>query len=215
MTNNHQDMFLATSAILQYWKERGLKCQFSLVRDRTDKKNHPSQGPSQGTQRVWMSSQMLYGQQHCNVIQLLPIQTFGTLTVLHVPNKNYRRVGKYNNRTFSDGSEVFHAPHETILTDMELHIALRKFSYDTATMQQQQQQQQQQHNEPKAIKKQYHGKITMMDDRHRYEISFKDEKDIEYIEMIHRRMKEYENYVDRRGILSHEELQKTLIANEL
>ena len=117
MTNHHQGMFLVTSALLQHWKERGPKCQFSMVRDRSGKKIQTSQG----TQRVWISIQMLYGQQHRNVIQLLPIQTFGTLTVLHVPN-NYRRAGKHNNRTVSNGSEVFHAAHETILTDIWNYI---------------------------------------------------------------------------------------------
>ena len=45
-----------------------------------------------------MSSRMLYGRKHCNVQQLLPIETFGVMNVLHLPNKNYRRVGKYHNR---------------------------------------------------------------------------------------------------------------------
>lgn len=53
-----------------------------------------------------MSSYMLYGNKHCNVQKLLQLITFSTLVVLHIPNKNYRRVGKYQNRTFSDCTEA-------------------------------------------------------------------------------------------------------------
>lgn len=58
--------------------------------------------------------------------QVIPKDTFGTLTVLHLPNKNYRRVGKYHNRQFADGSEVFETPHESLLSAMELHISVRQ-----------------------------------------------------------------------------------------
>ena len=48
------------------------------------------------------------------------------MTVLHLPNKNYRRVGKYRSRQFADGSEVFETPHESLLTAMELHLSVRQ-----------------------------------------------------------------------------------------
>jgi hypothetical protein len=61
-----------------------------------------------------------------DVQQVIPKDTFGALTVLHLPNKNYRRVGKYRNRQFADGTEVFETPHESLLTAMELHLSVRK-----------------------------------------------------------------------------------------
>jgi hypothetical protein len=90
MRNHHQGLFLATRFLLQAWKKRP-GCRFDEVRNRPGLKNRPSQ-PSEGTQRVWMSSQMLYGGRHCGVQQVIPVNSFGTLTVLHLPNKNYRRV---------------------------------------------------------------------------------------------------------------------------
>ncbi|GAX14671.1 hypothetical protein FisN_11Hh210 [Fistulifera solaris] len=117
MSNHHQGMFLATRELLAAWKTR---CNFHIA------SNRPGKGaqPTEGTQRVWMSSQMLYGCRHgCCVQQLLPKErSFGALTVLHLPNKNYRRVGKYRQREFADGTEVFQQPSSTLLTDMELHL---------------------------------------------------------------------------------------------
>jgi hypothetical protein len=68
MKNHHQGMFMATADLLKAWKDR-IGCEFDKVRDRPGLKNRPSQ-PSEGTQRVWMSSQMLYGGRHCNVQQV-------------------------------------------------------------------------------------------------------------------------------------------------
>ncbi len=69
MKNHHQGMFLATRDLLLAWKNRP-GCDFAKVRNRPGMKNRPSQ-PTEGTQRVWMSSQMLYGGRHCNVQQVL------------------------------------------------------------------------------------------------------------------------------------------------
>lgn len=66
--NHHQGMFLATRNLLLAWKDR-LGCNFDQVKNRPGMKNRPSQ-PSEGTQRVWMSSQQLYGRSHCNVQQV-------------------------------------------------------------------------------------------------------------------------------------------------
>ena len=66
--NHHQGMFLATRKLLLAWKDR-LGCNFDQVKNRPGMKNRPSQ-PSEGTQRVWMSSQQLYGGSHCNVQQV-------------------------------------------------------------------------------------------------------------------------------------------------
>ena len=120
MKNHHQGMFLATREHLLAWKDRP-KCNFDVVKNRPGTRSQPSEG----TQRVWMSSHQLFGKRHCNVQQVLPKDKFGALTVLHVPNKNYRRVGKYRNRKFSDGTEVFEqAPN--LLTALQLHLAMRK-----------------------------------------------------------------------------------------
>ncbi len=66
--NHHQGMFLATRNLLLAWKDR-VGCNFDQVKNRPGMKNRPSQ-PSEGTQRVWMSSQQLYGRSHCNVQQV-------------------------------------------------------------------------------------------------------------------------------------------------
>lgn len=133
MTNHHQGMFIATRDLLKAWKEKK-DCKFDVVRDRPGLKNNPAQ-PAEGTQRVWMSSQMLYGSQHCGVQQVIPIDKFGALTVLHLPNKNYRRVGKKGRLgghgskedvQFSDGTEVIEGPSKQLLTAMELHIEMRR-----------------------------------------------------------------------------------------
>jgi hypothetical protein len=122
MHNHHQGMFLATRKLLRAWKDKK-GCDFSTIRDRPSFRKKPSQ-PSEGTQRVWMSSQMLYGGRHCNIQQVLPISSFGSLTVLHLPNKNYRRVGHFRNRTFSDGTEKFEQISSSLLTAMRLHLEM-------------------------------------------------------------------------------------------
>jgi len=175
MKNHHQGMFLATRQLLLDWKGRSPSCDFSNAR------NRPGKGPqpTEGTQRVWMSSQMLYGGRHCNVQQVLPKQTFGTLTVLHLPNKNYRRVGKYRSREFSDGSEVFEQPHSSLLTAMELHLATRRKWRPTPQIP-------------------YRG-IRMMD-----EVNNARDRN----PSMERRMREYEEYVKRGGVMSDDDMTK-------
>ena len=133
MGNAHQGMFLATSELLRAWRERP-NCQFDVVRQRPGMKKNPSQ-PSEGTQRVWMSSRMLHGRKHCNVKQLIPIRNFGQLTVWHLPNKNYRRVGKKGRiggdgsdieNEFGTGKEKFLGPDPGLPTAMQLHLEMRK-----------------------------------------------------------------------------------------
>ena len=96
----------------------------------------------QGTQRVWMSSHMLYGRNHCNVKQLLPVENFGQLTLLHLPNKNYRRIGKQGRlggkplrrkgwklakfELFGNKTEVFQRASTELLKSLELHIAMKR-----------------------------------------------------------------------------------------
>merc|ERR1711957_370566 len=67
--------------------------------------------------------------------QLLPVENFGQLTVLHLPNKNYRRVGKQGRlggsdnapkNEFSDGTEVFQKAHPDLLKGLELHIEVKR-----------------------------------------------------------------------------------------
>lgn len=131
MQNHHQGMFLATRDLLKAWKLRK-GCEFDRVRQRPGRKDNPGQ-PTEGTQRVWMSSQMLHGSRHCNVQQLIPMKNFGQLTVWHLPNKNYRRVGKKGRigggsveNEFGTGKETFVGPDKSLPTEMELHLEMRK-----------------------------------------------------------------------------------------
>jgi hypothetical protein len=181
MKNHHQGMFLATRELLLAWKDRGANCNFDQIRDR------PGRGsqPSEGTQRVWMSSQMLYGARHCNVQQVLPRTSFGALTVLHLPNKNYRRVGKYRNRTFSDGTEVFQQPHASMLLAMDLHLAVQAAI-------------------PATPQRPYRG-IRMLD-----EVTNSRDRS----PLLERRMKEYVAYVERGGVLSPDDMTKTNLVED-
>jgi hypothetical protein len=180
MKNHHQGMFLATRDLLVAWKERP-KCEFDKIRDRPGKGSQPSEG----TQRVWMSSQMLYGGRHCGVKQVIPMEKFGALTVMHLPNKNYRRVGKYRKREFSDGTETFEAPSSTLLTAMELHLALRQAW-------------------PPKPQRPYRG-IRMIDEV---------DKPGDRTPLLQRRIDEYEAYAKRGGVLSDDDMNKTDLMEE-
>eukprot|EP00531_Pseudo-nitzschia_arenysensis_P007505 CAMPEP_0116137848 /NCGR_PEP_ID=MMETSP0329-20121206/12460_1 /TAXON_ID=697910 /ORGANISM="Pseudo-nitzschia arenysensis, Strain B593" /LENGTH=444 /DNA_ID=CAMNT_0003632777 /DNA_START=167 /DNA_END=1501 /DNA_ORIENTATION=- len=182
MQNVHQGMFLATPFLLKAWKERK-NCNFDVARNRPAKKNNPHQ-PAEGTQRVWMSSKMLYGRRHCGVEQVIPIDSFETLTVLHLPNKNYRRVGRFRNRTFSDGTEHFEVS-SSLLTEMKLHVELRNATKQRPTIP-------------------YNG-VTMVD-----EVDKKRDRSA----MLERRLSEYQAYVDRGGILSADDIGKTSLVEE-
>jgi hypothetical protein len=183
MKNHHQGMFLATSYLLRKWRDRR-GCNFDKVRDRPGMRGRPSQ-PSEGTQRVWMSSQMLYGGRHCGVQQVIPIESFGTLTVLHLPNKNYRRVGRYHNRTFSDGTETFdHGISAGLLTAMTLHIELKRLV-------------------PPKARIPYDG-VRMVD-----EVEPEGR-----MPLLERRMAEYQAYVERGGVLSEDDMKKTALVEE-
>mmetsp|Transcript_16378 Transcript_16378/g.24141 ORF Transcript_16378/g.24141 Transcript_16378/m.24141 type:complete len:481 (-) Transcript_16378:84-1526(-) len=134
MTNHHQGMFIATRDLLKAWKER-TGCNFDTVRDRPGLPSKPSQ-PSEGTQRVWMSSQMLHGKRHCNVQQVIPIDKFGELTVLHLPNKNYRRVGRKGRiggakddetkTDIDDHTKAIIGASSQLLSAMQLHVEFSK-----------------------------------------------------------------------------------------
>ena len=134
MHKPHQGMYLVTPKLLKAWKDRGPNCRFNEIRNRPSSPKNPSQ-PTEGTQRVWMSSQMMYGGRHCNIKQLLPVENFGQLTVLHLPNKNYRRVGKQGRlggndnapkNEFSDGTEVFQRASTELLKSLELHMEMKR-----------------------------------------------------------------------------------------
>mmetsp|Transcript_17937 Transcript_17937/g.36965 ORF Transcript_17937/g.36965 Transcript_17937/m.36965 type:complete len:134 (+) Transcript_17937:148-549(+) len=132
-----------------------------------------------------MSSRMLYGRKHCGVQQLIPIESFGTLTVLHLPNKNYRRVGKFRNRTFADGSEHFEVS-SSLLSEMTLHVELRNATNQKPTIP-------------------YNG-ITMVD-----EVG---DRERDRSAVFERRLGEYQAYVDRGGILSKDDMGKTVLMEE-
>jgi len=187
MKNHHQGMFIATKDLLKAWKRRR-NCNFDQVRQRPGMKNRPSQ-PTEGTQRVWMSSQMLYGKRHCNVQQLLPMDTFGTLTVLHLPNKNYRRIGKkgrlggFNStikNRYADGTEQFEQTSPLLLPAMTLHLELRK-------------------RWPPNPQFPYRG-IEMID-----------EVNGDRSELLETRIQEYKAYVARGGIMSDEDMAKATL----
>lgn len=183
MKNPHQGMFLATSEQLKAWMTRK-NCRFHEVRNRPARRDDPKQ-PAEGTQRVWMSSVMLHGHRHCNVRQLIPVDSFGSLTVLHLPNKNYRRVGRYRNRTFSDGTEHFEVS-SSLLTEMRMHIELRNATAQKPRMP-------------------YDG-VVMVDevgDRRR-----------DRPPLLERRLREYQAYVDGGGILTPEDMRKTALVEE-
>jgi hypothetical protein len=129
---------------------------------------------------------MLYGGRHCDVTQLLPKDSFGALTVWHLPNKNYRRVGKYRNRTFSDGSEVFEMPSEKLLTAMQVHLEMRRAW-------------------PATPQFPYTG-IQMVD-----EIDVQGDRS----PMLERRTKEYQQYVERGGVLSENDMTRTNLVEEI
>lgn len=112
------------------------------------------------------------------------MQSFGTLTVLHLPNKNYRRVGHFRNRTFSDGSEKFDfGPSGSLLTAMNLHLEMRK-------------------KFPPKPQIPYRG-VAMID-----------QVDKGRTPLLERRMGEYQAYVDRGGVLNEADMTKTELVEE-
>ncbi|KAL3936834.1 MAG: hypothetical protein SGBAC_007932 [Bacillariaceae sp.] len=192
MSNHHQGMYLATQDLLRAWKDRP-GCEFNVIKNRPHAKGQPHQ-PSEGTQRVWMSSQQLYGNRHCNVQQLLPMETFGALTVLHLPNKNYRRVGrkgrlggsKDKQKEMEDISAMQAAlpvVSSRLLTAMQLHIALRT-------------------KWPPKPQLPYNG-IVMLD-----QVEGRQSNDPQLVD----RMKTFRAYVERGGIMSNEDMENTVLA---
>ena len=191
MENAHQGMFLATPELLKAWKVRP-KCSFDVIRQRPGMKDRPGQ-PTEGTQRVWMSSRMLHGKKHCNVKQLIPIRNFNQLTVWHLPNKNYRRVGRKGRiggdksdveNEFATGKEKFIGPDPNLPTEMELHLEMRKtFGYP---------------NIENGVIPPYEG-IIMVND---VDLNRKFKGYPEYIAMIDDRMQAFNDYVARGGQLA-------------
>uniref|UniRef100_A0A7S1B812 Uncharacterized protein n=1 Tax=Corethron hystrix TaxID=216773 RepID=A0A7S1B812_9STRA len=192
MSNHHQGMFMATPDLLREWAERE-GCNFDVVRDRPSKPDPPYH-PSEGTQRVWMSSHMLYGPSHCDVRQLLPADNFVSLTTHHLANKNYRRVGKEGRiggggvhnampNSFEKPPEV-EGPSPLLLSAMEMHIEISKSFYSVNM------------TSYEGIKS-YEG-ILMLDliDRANW---VKDKQD--YFALVDRRMKAFEDYVERGGYM--------------
>jgi hypothetical protein len=179
MKNHHQGMFLATRELLRAWRDRP-GCNFHIASNRPSRANKKSQ-PLFGTQRVWMSSLQLYGNKFgCHVQQVLPLDKFGALTVHHLPNKNYRRVGNYRTRD-TDRDEGVQVSNEHLLTAMQLHLALMK-SFPPA---------------PKETVK-----IKMF-------IDPLNPKGREEPELWKPRLEAFEAYVKRGGILSKEDMKHT------
>jgi hypothetical protein len=183
-------MYFATRDLLKAWKARK-GCEFDQAKNRPGLKNRPSQ-PAEGTQRVWISSQQLYGKKHCNVQQVIPMEKFGALTLLHLPNKNYRRVGRKgrmggpkhedkDNNVVEDTTPVaIEGPSKDLLTALQLHLEIRKRW---------------------PAKPQHPYKGIQMEDH----AKGKSPHTLLFI----RRMDEYHDYVSRGGTLSEEDMTKT------
>ena len=205
MRNHHQGMFLATRDLLKAWKANQ-KCQFDVVTNRPGKGSQPTEG----TQRVWMSSQQLYAGRHCGIQQVLPIDRFGALTCWHLPNKNYRRVGHFHNRTFSDGTETFDHGSAHLLTAMALHLELRRL------YPQQERTSESSTGRRSGGRPPYSG-ITMVDNidrgsRWTNELRAKFDRET-YLQMVDRRMRDFEQYASRGGFLSTEDMSKTALVD--
>mmetsp|Transcript_7304 Transcript_7304/g.15160 ORF Transcript_7304/g.15160 Transcript_7304/m.15160 type:complete len:283 (+) Transcript_7304:870-1718(+) len=203
MKNNHQGMFLATPDLLRAWSVRGKSCRFDVVRQRPGMRDNPGQ-PTEGTQRVWMSSVMLHGKRHCNVVQLLPVDTFGSLTVHHLSNKNYRRVGKqgrlggggqHNARENSFVKpEVVDGPSPSLLSAIEFHVELtRKFDNSLREM----------------IEDDMPYTGIMMYNQINY-TDWYIENHPEYEGLVKQRMGAFEEYVSRGGIMSEKDRKDLL-----
>lgn len=80
---HHQGMFMATRQQLLAWKTRQPDCHFHTVERR----------PAWHRERI-SGAMDLYNPRHCNVTQLLPLNTFEDLLIYHMPNKNHRRMPK-------------------------------------------------------------------------------------------------------------------------
>ena len=197
LRNTHQGMFLATQDLLRAWKERGNNCRFDEIRDRPGWKNKPSQ-PAEGTQRVWMSSVMLYGKKHCDVKLLMPLKSFGKMNVHHLPNKNYRRVGRKgrlggfaeNARVeLNFGNITSIGPHPSLMKQYEIHYGMR------------------QHFPFQFVDKNgvYNG-IEMIDKVVPGYLNYK--KD--YGALLQRRMQAYQRYVESGGILTAVDMDEYL-----
>lgn len=199
MQNHHQGMFLATRDLLKAWKVRP-GCEFDRVRQRPGRKDNPGQ-PTEGTQRVWMSSNMLHGKKHCNVQQVIPMNNFGQLTVWHLPNKNYRRVGKKGRiggtdsdieNEFGTGNEKFQGPDASLPTEMELHLEMRKL-YPMSV---------ENNSEYKGIKM-----VDQVDRSRSFRKVLGLERPDEYWDILDERMASYKNYVERGGILADSDIE--------
>ena len=190
MQNHHQGMYLATQDRLKAWKDR---CAFNEITDRPHAKGKPHQ-PSEGTQRVWMSSNQLYGKSHCGVQQVIPMDQFGALSILHLPNKNYRRVGRKgrlggaSNEKEDDSTKLIEKLpklSDKLLTALELHIEMRR-------------------KWPAKPKYPYQG-IKMINT-----VQGRGRGDPALLE----RMKQYQDYVERGGVMSKEDMEKMILIED-
>lgn len=155
----------------------------------------------------YFSSQMLYGKNHCNVQQVIPMDRFGSFNILHLPNKNYRRIGKKGRlggtnsspiNEFGDSKSKFDNPSShVLLTAMELHVELEKHFPSTRRRQQQQQ-------NMYGKERRYAGVITMKNELDPKPYFSNKEK---HLKLVEKRMKAYEAYVQRGGIMSKEDME--------
>eukprot|EP00968_Pinguiococcus_pyrenoidosus_P013405 scaffold1220_cov259-Pinguiococcus_pyrenoidosus.AAC.77 len=84
----HTGMFFATQRQLRHYESI---CQFS----KPTKRPGTAAQPARGTQRVWMAGLMLYDvQRGCGITPVIPASNYASFTLHHLPNKNFRRVGR-------------------------------------------------------------------------------------------------------------------------
>ena len=127
---------------------------------------------------------------------------FGSLTVLHLPNKNYRRVGKKGrlggNREdapeneFGDGKTEFQGPDSRLVTAMELHVEMEKHFPSS------------QRRDRRDNDNTYRGIITLVNEVDPVPFFRGKER---HAQLMETRMKAYEEYVRRGGILSKEDME--------
>ena len=189
-------MYMATRGLLHAWKDKN-GCDFHLMKNRPSVRGTPSQ-PSEGTQSVWIPSRQLYGSKHCNVQQVIPVDRFGAFTLLHLPNKNYRRIGR-KGRMGGNRLSVSHVtndqpypiktlagPSSLLLTALQVLLEIRK-------------------RWPAEPAFPYKG--IQMEDR-------VDGKKGTRAPLLQRRMREFHAYVKRGGVLSEDDMTKTALIEE-
>ncbi len=142
-----------------------------------------------------------------SISTVIPMDRFGSFNILHLPNKNYHRIGKKGRLSgtnssptneFCDSKSKFDNPSShMLLTAMELHIELEKHFPSTHRRKQQQQQKY-------GEERRYQGVITMKNELDPKPYFSSKEK---HLKRVEKRMKAYEAYIQCGGIMSKEDME--------